>query len=529
MIKCKNCCNENTIDTEYCTKCSTPITPDVFISYSRKDYEADNNIINLIKASLASENISFWFDEEGIYIGDEFASVITNAIRRSSVFLFVSSRNSNNSTWTSNEISVAMEFKKPIIPLRIDDSHYNDSVMMKIISLDYISYSDINKEKTIKALIRTIKHKINYQTSLKNTLHPKTKTEQTDSIKTTISGLPNASRTKSNNSKDTSTNTLDEPDKTPNQYSFIINDKEFNYPMVEIKKKSFHMGDTYRHLVTLNTYQIGKYTVNQDLWQAVMGNNPSKFKAPMNPVTNISWNDCQDFIRKLNSLTGIQFRLPTEAEWEFAARCGDPNNKKIFSGSNDINIVAWYKGNSDIIHNPGHKSPNSIGIYDLSGNVHEWCLDWYGEYTNETVSNPIGPKNGYAKVIRGGSYESVKRACEVTHRNHRNPQKKYSTIGLRLCTGELSGNHSGVEILMPPPQRSISTTKLPSPQQTSEKKLHNIINIIWRVFATAVIVAILIVIVNYGKIIGITIGAPAAVFVCRPLIMDLWKGNYDVF
>lgn len=162
MVKCSNCGWNNTGGVRNCEKCNTPLTYDVFISYSRKDYVDDagnvlsNNILLNIKDNLKASGISYWFDEEGIYSGDEFASVITNAIRNSRIFLFISSVNSNQSRWTSNEISTALEFEKPIIPFRIDNSPYNDSVMMKIVSFDYIQCNDV--EKAISKLLRAIKH-----------------------------------------------------------------------------------------------------------------------------------------------------------------------------------------------------------------------------------------------------------------------------------------------------------------------------------------------------------------------------------
>lgn len=164
MMKCKKCGYDNPIGSEMCVNCSSPLIIDVFISYSRRDYVDSsgklirNNIISYIKDSLTAEGISYWFDEDGIYSGDEFASIITKAIRNSKVFLFVSSKNSNASEWTSNEISAAMEFKKTIIPFRIDNSPYNDSVMMKIISLDYIECK--NRDRAIAQLIRAIKHRL---------------------------------------------------------------------------------------------------------------------------------------------------------------------------------------------------------------------------------------------------------------------------------------------------------------------------------------------------------------------------------
>lgn len=162
MVRCSNCGWDNPEGLRSCEKCNAPLIFDVFISYSRKDYVDDagnvfeNNILSKIKDALKANEMSYWFDEEGIYSGDEFASVLTNAIRNSRVFLFISSVNSNQSKWTSNEISTALEFEKPIIPFRIDNSPYNDSVMMKIVSLDRIECN--NKDIAITKLLRAIRH-----------------------------------------------------------------------------------------------------------------------------------------------------------------------------------------------------------------------------------------------------------------------------------------------------------------------------------------------------------------------------------
>lgn len=161
MVRCSNCGWDNPGGLMCCEKCNDSLTFDVFISYSRKDYVDDvgniipNNMLSRIKHTLKANGISYWFDEEGIYSGDEFASVLTKAIRNARIFLFISSVNSNQSKWTSNEISTALEFKKTIIPFRLDKSPYNDSVMMKIVSIHYIECND--EEKALSNLLRDIK------------------------------------------------------------------------------------------------------------------------------------------------------------------------------------------------------------------------------------------------------------------------------------------------------------------------------------------------------------------------------------
>ena len=187
------------------------------------------------------------------------------------------------------------------------------------------------------------------------------------------------------------------------------------------------------HSVTLSGYYIGKTEVTQALWKAVMGTNPSSSIGDDLPVENVSWNDCQKFIRKLNSLTGQHFRLPTEAEWEFACRGGNNSRGYKYSGSNYIDNVAWYWDNSGKkIHPVATKLPNELGIYDMSGNVMEWCSDWYGKYSSGAQTNPKGPYDGSHRVRRGGSCYSDARACCSSDRFKVGPDLREGTLGLRL-------------------------------------------------------------------------------------------------
>lgn len=188
------------------------------------------------------------------------------------------------------------------------------------------------------------------------------------------------------------------------------------------------------HRVTLSSFSIGRYEVTQEEWEAVMGNNPSVYKGVRRPVENVSWDDCQKFIRKLNSLTGKKFRLPTEAEWEYAARGGNKSKRYKYSGSNNIGDVAWYDVNiNDNTHSVGQKSPNELGIYDMSGNVWEWCEDWYGDYNSSTQNNPLGTANGPGRVRRGGGWGNGSGDCRVSYRSYYTPINGSNIIGLRLA------------------------------------------------------------------------------------------------
>ena len=192
------------------------------------------------------------------------------------------------------------------------------------------------------------------------------------------------------------------------------------------------------HSVTLSSYYICKYEVTQALWRAVMGSNPSKFKGDNLPVEQVSWNDCQTFINRLNSYTGRNFRLPTEAEWEFAARGGNYSRHYKYSGSNYIGDVAWYTDNSgNRTHPVGTKQANELGLYDMSGNVWEWCSDWYGSYSSYSQSNPTGATSGFGRVERGGNWCGLARYCCSSHRSYYAPGNSFDDLGLRLVLSQL--------------------------------------------------------------------------------------------
>ena len=199
--------------------------------------------------------------------------------------------------------------------------------------------------------------------------------------------------------------------------------------MVYIEGGTFTMGatsepynDAYENekpinQVTVTSFFIGRYEVTQKEWEAVMGGNPSKFKGANRPVEQVSWDDCQIFIHKLNSITGKKFCLPSEAEWEFAARGGNKSHKYKYAGGNDIEYVAWYQNTShNETHNIGTKSANELGLYDMSGNVCEWCCD----------------RNGSGCVNRGGSWIQFEDRCRILSRNSLSPNFRYNYIGLRL-------------------------------------------------------------------------------------------------
>jgi formylglycine-generating enzyme required for sulfatase activity len=202
-------------------------------------------------------------------------------------------------------------------------------------------------------------------------------------------------------------------------------------------------GEKPAHQVTLSSFYIGQYEVTQAQWKAVMGSNPSNFKGDNLPVEMVSWNDAQEFIRKLNAQTGKRYRLPTEAEWEYAARGGSKSRGYKYSGSNTLGNVAWYNDNSGRDTHPvGKKLPNELGIYDMSGNVSERCSDWYGAYPASAQNNPTGASSGDYRVERGGNFASDGDCDRVAYRgfyyfsNHKLPDAS-PYVGFRLaCSSE---------------------------------------------------------------------------------------------
>ncbi len=240
---------------------------------------------------------------------------------------------------------------------------------------------------------------------------------------------------------------------TPQNKTYTVNGITFT--MVEVRGGTFTMGATEEqgseawqielptHKVTLPSYYIGQTEVTCGLWETVMGYNPTNFIGGDDtfPVDGVSWNDVQTFISKLNSMTGMKFRLPTEAEWEFAARGGTMSKGYKYSGSNHINVVAWYYENlayengPTVFHSVGTRAPNELGIYDMSGNVVEWCQDWYTYWTSsKSVYNPTGPKSGYNRVCRGGCVLNDAKQCRVSFRGDINrPDEGKAGLGFRLA------------------------------------------------------------------------------------------------
>ncbi len=452
------------------------------------------NEISKIMKSLTDAGITYWIDKEGVYFGDKFTEELPKIIKSVPVFVYLSTANANKSRFTSKEIATADEYGKYIIPVRIDMTPYSDKVIFRIADVSFIKYA-ANPAKGREELVKSIKaflkkqkedelkkaeaerlRKEELERQRKQQEEEKRQQKEIEKIETEIAALESqkverekavlqkeqelklaqldlkacedkisklqAKLEKVRNSKKEEKNK--EEAKRQEEIPFTVNGVSFK--MIRVEGGTFMMGATNEqgsdadddekpvHQVTLSDYYIGETQVTQALWQAVMGSNPSDFKGANRPVENVSWNDCQEFIRKLNELTGKRFRLPTEAEWEFAARGGKKSKGYKYSGSNNINEVAWYDGNSGGgTKDVKTKSANELGLYDMSGNVWEWCNDWYDTYPSSPQTNPQGLSSGSGRVCRGGSWSYDAASCRSAFRLHFTPTYGAINLGLRLA------------------------------------------------------------------------------------------------
>lgn len=235
------------------------------------------------------------------------------------------------------------------------------------------------------------------------------------------------------------------PAMSGNDIVFRLNGEDYVYRMISVEGGTFLMGcssaqesdcdsdELPAHSVTLDSYYIGETEVTQALWKAVMNSNPSNSRGDNFPVEKVSYNEVKRFVGLLNELTGRTFRLPTEAQWEFAARGGDKSMGYRYSGSDNLDEVAWYSDNAGgRTHPVGSLQANELGLYDMSGNVNEWCADWYGTYDSVPQSNPDGASSGTCHVNRGGSRSYSAKNCRVSNRSYNSPTTRFPDLGFRL-------------------------------------------------------------------------------------------------
>lgn len=403
----------------------------IFISYKREDKEKVFKIKDQIEKAICEE---CWIDLDGIESDAQFMNVIIKAINASEIVLFMYSKAHSkiskfDKDWTVRELNFAAKKNKRIVFINLDDSALTDQFEFMYGTQQQIRASSID---SMSNLFRDLRKWMNKDE------HILSNTNSTTNINIS-----------NNNAKNISSVHLS------HTHTFCVNGVEFN--MIRVEGGTFSMGEvskfTYffgerelnKHDVTLHSYAIGETPVTQALWKAVMGNNPSKFKGDENPVECVSWTDCQEFIKRISKITNTEFSLLTEAQWEFAARGGNKYTINTWTGVHysgagprKYKEVAWCKENSGKTTHPVKtKKPNELGIYDMSGNVWEWCIDRYGNYTFSHQYDPIGPSKGSERVIRGGSWYNDFTNLTVTCRNKECIDKRFSNIGFRLCIPDL--------------------------------------------------------------------------------------------
>ena len=431
---------------------------DVFISYSRKDTKIVDEFVN----RLESEGVRVWIDRDGVESGDAFKRVIVNAIKESALFMFFSSESSNSSPWTTKEVGIAVNYQKPIIPIKLDKTLYNEDIEFDLVNLDYIDYSNpAMQHPMMEKLVRTIKSKLPRREE--NTLGDAEIKTQNESKEFTSVAPKSMNSVQNVSPKDTGKKsrkllwivlgilvvaalaalipmvlgsregksevaavTFDDLTITANGVSFV---------MKAVEGETYVMGgtdDNPAHDETVSSFYMGETEVTQALWKAVMGNEPTHnggwiAKSGLGdnyPAYEISWNDIQKFIQKLNALTNRNFRLPTDAEWEFAARGGKRANGYLYAGSNHVDEVAWFNKNSgNVTHEVKQLKPNELGLYDMSGNVWEWCSDLFDSKAQDATM----------RVLRGGGWNRNVDRCQVTFRGKGGPDFRGNSHGFRLA------------------------------------------------------------------------------------------------
>ena len=399
------------------------------------------NLQLLNGAPINKENIKYWFTEGGNWVTssetNQFSIPTLEKIKRTAVIML----NLDCSSSLGSDFSVMQRCAKSFIAKLLE--YATDPNEVASVSLDKTSVTlGVGNTTTLKATV------LPTTASQKNVVWSSSNT-QVASVNQ--SGVVTA------NAEGTATITVTTVDggytatckvtvvKTPQSYTENAS-CSLNMKMVYVEGGTFTMGATSEqgsdadsnekptHSVTLSSYYIAECEVTQAQWKAIMGNNPSSFTGDTNrPVETVSWEDAQDFCTKLSQKTGKTYVLPTEAQWEYAARGGNKSKGYKYSGSNTIGNVAWYTSNSSSATHPvKQKSANELGLYDMSGNVWEWCSDRYGDYSSSAQTNPTGPSSGSYRVLRGGSWYGNAGGCRVSGRGYNTPSIRYDFNGFRV-------------------------------------------------------------------------------------------------
>lgn len=454
---------------------------DVFISHSTQD----KKVVGGICSYLERNGYRCFVDIRDIPAGVDWTKAIPQAINASKMMVVVFSNACNDSSDTDREIGLASD-KMPILTYRVEDAKMTGTKEYYLRNLSWIDAFP-NPENFFGKLLDNVKKLIGPSSLMtkesveleegslakeateKEQLEPekqapkqKTAPQKKKSLPWIIAVVivltafitillifvwprpePELTSTEPAQSVDSVQPVVSETDSG----DLIINVNGVSFVMKPVEGGTFRMGGTDSeaysnehpvHSVTVSTFYMGETEVTQALWKAVLGSTPSYFTGDNLPVESVSYNKIMDeFLPELNRLTGKNFRLPSEAEWEYAARGGNRSSGYKYAGSNSVNDVAWYTvttNDSGTKTVKTEKLPNELGLYDMSGNVWEWCQDWYGRYcyTNGSQVNPQGLSSRSSRVLRGGGWDDGARYCRVSHRSYYNPDEGFYRIGFRL-------------------------------------------------------------------------------------------------
>lgn len=426
---------------------------DIFISYSRNDLDAVRRIKEEIEVVTGKE---CWMDLNSIESGSvQFAKDIIVGIKDCKVFLFMLSESSQNSEFALRELNFAYnqarDCDKKVVIVNISGCRMSDEFAFMYGLTDTITWNNTPQhDKLIRDLKRwlgdtkSVDSEAWHMGKEKAREEERKRSEEEEAKRKAKEEQRRIAEEKTCGAEEARQHAVEaKQDK-------VFDVKGVQFKMVYVEGGTFQMGATPEqgrdafgnekpiHDVTLSDFHIGETPVTQALWKEVMGEDPIfyRFNGDNMPMEHVSWEDCWNFIQKLNRITGRTFRLPTEAEWEYAARGGNKSKGYKYSGGNSIDDVAWCYDNNTWPDRPQPvktKYPNELGLYDMSGNVREWCSDWYGKYSKSAQTNPTGPTSGYSRVLRGGSRGDIALQCRVSDRQDNCPQYRDSISGFRLA------------------------------------------------------------------------------------------------
>jgi formylglycine-generating enzyme required for sulfatase activity len=440
---------------------------DVFVSYCSSDKLAADAVC----ATLEAKGHRCWIAPRDILAGTDWSESIIDGIAECRVFLLIFSAKSNHSQQVKREVTFAVSEGKPILPMRLEDTPLSKHMRYCIGTPHWLDAMTRPLEKHLEYLADTVRLLLQRTAGAVK----RTGTEQGPATATRVGkdGVSPITADASSQPDVDRSGPVDrrpaaEPIATvpPHAVHVSVADIGSATPVTEqegraeslegitnsigmkfvlIPAGEFLMGspdiEKPQHRVTITqSFYLGVYPVTQEEYERVVETNPSLFKGdPRRPVENVSRNDAVEFCRRLSDLEDTEYRLPTEAEWEYACRAGSTSRWCFGDADAGLDEYAWYEGNSrEETHPVGQKKPNAWGLYDMHGDVWEWCADWFDVYGETPQTDPQGPQSGSDRVIRGGSWSSRPRGCRSSFRDGVSPEDRGGNLGFRVAR-RLSG------------------------------------------------------------------------------------------